>query len=330
MHSLLLLLVMMSALLLFDALVFWAGARLVHSTHATWRRALLLQLMTMAAGLIAVISSPQMSPVSNVPIVIALQALVVIAAEIAATWFLIQRCFALSAGKTAVVFGLRLGVVAAELLVVILVVRPFLFEAFVASSGSMSPTIVAVHRQIPCTKCGGNLIVPLVPGRSGRVGAADLIPASVGICSRCRLVASVSTVTGANHSPDRFCVYKHARATRWDIVAYQMPDGPHVCRLVGLPGETVHVASGDLFINGQKVPVPAQLTGQTYANSSFATIQYGSANSPCALGPDEYFLLGDFSTIANDSRYRGPVEASDIIGVADLRYWPLTRFAVLR
>lgn len=330
MHSLLLLLVLLPEFLLADALIFWAGARLVHSTHATWRRALLLQLQTMVVGLIALIASSQVGPVANVPIIIILQSLVMIAVEITAIWFLIQRCFALSARKTAVVFGLRLGVAAVELLLAILVVRPFLLEAFVASSGSMSPTIVAVHRQIPCTKCGGNVIVPLVPGRSGRVGAADLIPASVGICSRCRLVASVSTVTGANHSPDRFCVYKHARATRWDIVAYQMPDGPHVCRLVGLPGETVHVADGDLFINGQKVPIPAQLTGQTYANSSFATIQYGSANSPCTLGPDEYFLLGDLSIIANDSRYRGPVKASDIIGVADLCYWPLARFAVLR
>jgi len=330
MHSLLLLLVLVPASLLIDALALWIGARLVRSVHATWRRVMLLELILVVA-LVPLFVASEIIPASHVRIVSSLQTLIFNMVGLGIIWFLIQRGFALSVGKTAAVLGLRMCMNAVvDVLAITFVLHPLLLETFVAAGGSMSPTFAGWHREIVCTKCGGEVIVPLVPGRSGSASGSELVPGNVGICSRCRLVTSTIDVTGPNLGPDRVCVYKQARPKRWDIVIFRRPDAPYACRVVGLPGETVHVADGDLFINGQKFPVPAELAGQRYTSSSQAPIQYGSANNPCTLGPDEYFLLGDLSMIANDSRYRGPVKARDIIGVADLRYWPISRFALLR
>jgi signal peptidase I len=146
-------------------------------------------------------------------------------------------------------------------------------------------------------------------------------------------------------SPDRFWCWKVYEPRRWDIVVFQFPAEPtytYVQRIVGLPGETVVINDGSVWINGRKLTAPG---GQYYLSEvagppgGGALRMWGTKQSPAELGPDEYFMLGDFSENSSDSRIcqdgapgHPPyaVPRSHIIGVATYIYWPLERTGRLR
>ncbi len=94
----------------------------------------------------------------------------------------------------------------------------------------------------------------------------------------------------------------------------QRQQEPLIKRVVGLPGETVAVHDGAVYVNDQRQDEPyiAGLTTSCYAPCG-----------PLTLGPDEYFMLGDNRPNSRDSRAFGPVPLAQIIGRVVLRYWPL-------
>ena len=77
-----------------------------------------------------------------------------------------------------------------------------------------------------------------------------------------------------------------------------------VKRLVALPGDTVEITGGHLYVNGELVPDPEQM-GSVPAD-------YG----PITLGDDEYFVVGDNRASSHDSRYNdvGPISRDAIMG----------------
>ncbi len=56
---------------------------------------------------------------------------------------------------------------------------------------------------------------------------------------------------------------------------------------------------------------------------------WGDPANPVTLGPDEYFLLGDNTSVSSDSRSQGPAKRADLIGVVDVIYWPFERMRIL-
>ncbi len=48
------------------------------------------------------------------------------------------------------------------------------------------------------------------------------------------------------------------------------------------------------------------------------------------LSNDEYFFIGDNVERSRDSRADGPTKTTELVGVVDLRYWPIGRFAIVR
>lgn len=108
--------------------------------------------------------------------------------------------------------------------------------------------------------------------------------------------------------------YRFNQPTRGDIVVFQAPgrDVDFIKRVVGLPGETVQVSEGNVFINGQKI---------TEAYINVATD--GEINR--TLADDEYFVMGDNRGASLDSRAIGPIKKDTIRGKTWLVYWPVIK-----
>ena len=100
---------------------------------------------------------------------------------------------------------------------------------------------------------------------------------------------------------------------RGDIIVLRPPnnlDRDYIKRIVGLPGETVEVRQGKVFINGQPLE-------EKYIQRP------GSYTKPATtLGPKEYFVLGDNRDNSNDSHTWGPLPEDLIEGKAWVTYWP--------
>ena len=98
--------------------------------------------------------------------------------------------------------------------------------------------------------------------------------------------------------------YQKAPIRRWDIVAFvpsNFPDDLWIFRVVGLPGENISVTNGKIYSSKEELAIPKSLNYLSYvegANQSGKAIRY-----PIPVPPNSYFLLGDNSSLANDSRY---------------------------
>ncbi len=135
---------------------------------------------------------------------------------------------------------------------------------------------------------------------------------------------------------DRFIVNKLLRPHRWDVVAYWTKDLDQrvifVKRLVGLPGEKLRFQQGLLYVNDEAQVAPAVVTGQYHASLPFIApdrMRYKEGET-IVLGPNEFFFIGDVVETSNDSRLSGPSDRSALIGIVDVRYWPLSRLKILR
>ncbi|MGH2484541.1 MAG: signal peptidase I [Ktedonobacterales bacterium] len=109
---------------------------------------------------------------------------------------------------------------------------------------------------------------------------------------------------------------------RGDVIVFEYPKDTSedfVKRIVGVPGDTVQVANnGQVSVNGVAINEP-------YVND--LGNPYGATT--VTLNPNQYFVLGDNRGDSSDSRAWGPVPRNDIIGRAELVYWPLNDIHVL-
>lgn len=120
--------------------------------------------------------------------------------------------------------------------------------------------------------------------------------------------------------------YRFGDPQRYDIIVFPYPENPkkhYIKRIIGLPGETVQVMDGYVYINGE-------LLDEDYGNAVMNNA--GVASEPVILGSDEYFVLGDNRNNSEDSRYAavGNIKRSEISGRAWLRIWPFKTFGILR
>ena len=141
------------------------------------------------------------------------------------------------------------------------------------------------------------------------------------------------TVSGASmyptlHNGDRMVLSKVGDIHRFDVVILKAPDEnvEYIKRVIGMPGDTVEMKSGVLYINGKKVDQPfintEVLAKQTVFMDDF-TLESLTGESKVPEG--KYFVLGDNRGVSKDSRMIGFIDRSAIEGKAVFTIWPFGR-----
>lgn len=118
-------------------------------------------------------------------------------------------------------------------------------------------------------------------------------------------------------------VYRLEPIERGDIIVFRYPRDPSksfIKRVIGLAGDHVRIAEGQVFVNGEAID--EDYVPEIYAD----TRSYPEIVVP----PHSYFVLGDHRTMSNDSRDFGAVDSSFIFGKAVFGYWPMEKMGRLR
>jgi signal peptidase I len=118
--------------------------------------------------------------------------------------------------------------------------------------------------------------------------------------------------------------YIFGEPKRFDIIIFRYPDDEKqlfIKRIIGLPGETVEIHDGQIFIDGSKTPLK-DVTTKEFMQGSFG---------PYTVPDNCYFVMGDNRNNSKDSRYWEHTFVTDdeIVGKAFLRYWPLNKIKFL-
>lgn len=121
--------------------------------------------------------------------------------------------------------------------------------------------------------------------------------------------------------------YYFGSPERGDIIVFHPPETlrqqqPNfkdalIKRVVGLPGETVYVSGGQVFVDGEPIA------------ESYIEEPPGYEWGPEQVPENSYFVLGDNRNRSNDSHAWGYVHEENIIGRAAVRFWPINRIGTI-
>jgi signal peptidase I len=132
-------------------------------------------------------------------------------------------------------------------------------------------------------------------------------------------VGSAQAASDTAHPQDT-ASYLFGEPQRGDIIVFRFPRDPSrdfIKRVIAVPGDTVEIRQGRVYVNGQFVD-------ETYISE---VGNYSGAGRK--MEPGEYFVLGDNRNNSSDSHVWGPVPRDNIIGKAWVSYWPLDDLGVL-
>jgi signal peptidase I len=109
---------------------------------------------------------------------------------------------------------------------------------------------------------------------------------------------------------------------RGDVVVFFYPRDQRVSyikRVVGVPGDTVRIDRGQVYVNGEALKEP------------YVPVLYEDDHSmgELTVPAGQYFVLGDHRSVASDSRYFGTVPRALIYGKAAFVYWPMDQAGVV-
>jgi signal peptidase I len=183
-------------------------------------------------------------------------------------------------------------IVVAGALLVAVIIKTFLFQAFYIPSPSMEPTL----------KVGDRVLVNKLSYRLHDVHRSDIVVFE-------RPSTAVQTVEGCDGSPVTITPSKNADEVH-DLIK----------RVVAISGETVESRNGHVFVNGKQIDEP-------YLPVNVVTPAFDPQNfsAPCIRVPKgDVFVLGDNRQNSSASNKFGPIPESLIVGRAFVRVWPLS------
>jgi signal peptidase I len=116
--------------------------------------------------------------------------------------------------------------------------------------------------------------------------------------------------------------YRFENISRGDVVVFHYPRDPeksYIKRIIALPGDSLRIDDGRVYVNGQLVDEP------------YVPRRYRDSRSmPEMIVPQaQYFVMGDHRSISSDSRDFGPVNRDLVYGKAAFVYWPADDLGVI-
>jgi signal peptidase I len=115
--------------------------------------------------------------------------------------------------------------------------------------------------------------------------------------------------------------YYFREPSRGEVIVFKYPQDltkEYVKRLIGLPGDTIEIKNGVVYVNGKALDEP-------YVKNK-SSDNYG----PIKVPKDNYFVLGDNRPVSVDSRYWGFVPKKNLVGKAVLLLWPPQRIGLVK
>lgn len=183
-------------------------------------------------------------------------------------------------------------------LILAFVFRAFFIEAFIIPTGSMAPGLLGVHATAVCPACGW--AYDFGPSDAGRSRGGAFAPPDALRCPNCQRSNDVLRERAIPIAGDRILVQKWPHLLggplglkRWDVIVFRDPADPYtnyIKRLVGLPGESVEIVDGDVYINGAIARKPRCV------QSALWSIVFDQAHVPIAIndadGPHAWRAAG--------------------------------------
>ena len=149
-----------------------------------------------------------------------------------------------------------------------------------------------------------------------------------------------TTIMTGDHIFGNRLIYHFRDPKRSDIVIFRYPDNErqlYIKRIIGLPGEVLEIRDGKVYVDGSEEPLEDSFCSFD-PNDAIPGTNPGK-DSPGTEGgtryvvpEDSYFMLGDNRDHSKDSRFwdQPYVLKKKIVGKAFLRYWPFSRFSVIK
>lgn len=115
---------------------------------------------------------------------------------------------------------------------------------------------------------------------------------------------------------------------RGDVIVFKSPtdeDKDFIKRVIGLPGDSVMIEGGYVFVNGKQVNEDPYLDDdvRTYGGG------YIADGETITVPEGQYIVMGDNRPFSSDSREWGPLKKEDIIGKSFFVYWPVNEMRLI-
>ena len=178
-------------------------------------------------------------------------------------------------------------------LVLAVLVKAFLFQAFYIPSGSMEDTLQINDR----------VMVNKLSFRFGEVKRGQIV---------------VFDPESTDAADDAESLPAKVLRNVLESIGLATPDSDLIKRVIGLPGETLEIKDNRVLIDGVAIDEP-------YLRAGVAMRDFG----PVTIPDGEFFVMGDNRNASQDSRFIGTIEEGRIIGRAFVIMWPPSHWSGL-